>query len=370
MKTVRIKRHERGLWFKHGDFAGLLAPGKHRFWRPWKHRVEVVSTLTDSFENPLLDVLVRDASVCDQLELVDLAQTQRALVWKDGRLHAILGPGRKAYWNSGGRFEVELFDTGSLRFTHRHLDAVIAFPGAAAFLEWVEVDPHSEVLLLLNGELSGRLPTGKHAFWKGAAKVRILPVDRREQTAEVAGQEIMTADKVTLRVNLSATYRVVDALKAVTVVSDHAQALYREAQLALRAAVGTRTLDALLADKESVGGEVKHALTARAAEFGVEVRSVGLKDIVLPGDMKAILNQVIEAQKRAEADLIKRREETASARSQANTAKLLAENPVLARLKELELLKEALAGSKTTFVFGAGDIAEQVRGLVSRPDTE
>jgi regulator of protease activity HflC (stomatin/prohibitin superfamily) len=110
---------------------------------------------------------------------------------------------------------------------------------------------------------------------------------------------------------------------------------------------------------------VREAITARASEFGIAVRSVGLKDIVLPGDMKAILNQVIEAEKRAQAESIKRREETASARSQANTAKLLAESPGLARLKELEALQEILKGTKATFVLGPGDLYQQVRSLVA-----
>jgi regulator of protease activity HflC (stomatin/prohibitin superfamily) len=165
-------------------------------------------------------------------------------------------------------------------------------------------------------------------------------------------------------------YQVSDAVKAVTTVADYAQALYREAQLALRAAVGTRLLDALLADKESVGGEVKNAIAARAAEFGVIVRSVGLKDIILPGDMKTILNQVIEAEKSAQANLIKRREETAAARSQANTAKLLAENPVLARMKELEVLKDVLEGAKLTFVLGERDLVGQIRRLTAEGDKE
>src|SRR5262249_13412939 len=78
-------------------------------------------------------------------------------------------------------------------------------------------------------------------------------------------------------------------------------------------------------------------------------------------------NQVIEAEKRAQAELIKRREETAAARSQANTARLLAENPVLARVRELELLRDVLAGTKATFVFGSGDLADQVRSLVTTP---
>jgi regulator of protease activity HflC (stomatin/prohibitin superfamily) len=98
----------------------------------------------------------------------------------------------------------------------------------------------------------------------------------------------------------------------------------------------------------------------------VAVRNVGLRDIILPGDMKLLLNQVIAAQKEAEANLIRRREETAAARSQANTAKLLAENPQLARLKELEMLKEVLAGTSATFVFGEGDLSTQVRSLVAQ----
>jgi regulator of protease activity HflC (stomatin/prohibitin superfamily) len=180
----------------------------------------------------------------------------------------------------------------------------------------------------------------------------------------------MTQDKVTLRVNLVVTYRVTDPVAAVTVVSDPSQALYREAQLVLRAAVGGRAIDALLADKESVGAEVAKSLSARAAEFGVAVRAVGLRDIVLPGDMKEILNRVITAQKEAEANLVKRREETAAARSQANTARLLAQNPVLARIKELELLQEVLAGTKATFVLGRGELAGQIRGLLGAESFE
>ena len=92
----------------------------------------------------------------------------------------------------------------------------------------------------------------------------------------------------------------------------------------------------------------------------------GLRDIILPGDMKTILNEVIMAQKQAEANLIRRREETAAARSQANTAKLLAENPALARMKELEALQEILKGTTATFVLGSGDLAEQVSGLIRK----
>lgn len=113
-----------------------------------------------------------------------------------------------------------------------------------------------------------------------------------------------------------------------------------------------------------MAGDVLNVVQRRAAQFGVAVRGIGIRDVIVPGDMKTILNQVIKAEKRAEANLIKRRAETAAARSQANTARILAENPLLQRMKELEL-QEILAGTKATFVLGQGDLAEQVRGLVT-----
>jgi regulator of protease activity HflC (stomatin/prohibitin superfamily) len=366
---VRIRKHQVGLWFRHGDFKQALLPGVH--WtlgslvRPLRDHVQVVSVLGTKFEHPLLDVMVGEPQLREQLVLVELGADERALVWKDGRLGWILGPGRHAFWKRPFRIEVEKFDVAALTFAHPKLEVVLAHPDGARHLDGVRVGAHERVLLFREGELIDQLDPGLHVFWKDAGQVSWKSLDLREQVADVAGQEIMTADKVTLRVHLVATYQVTDPVKAVTVVSDHAQTLYRQAQLALREAVGARPLDRLLADKDAVGAEVRQALAARAAEFGVTVRGIGLRDIILPGDMKSILNQVIEAQKQAEANLIRRREETAAARSQANTAKLLAANPALARMKELEALQEILRGAKTTFVLGRGELADQIGRLAA-----
>jgi regulator of protease activity HflC (stomatin/prohibitin superfamily) len=365
-KKIRIRKHERGLLFRDGDFIKPLAPGVYRIWFWSRDAIEIADTLKVWFQHALLEVLITDPTLREQLVVIDLVDSERALIWKDGRLLNILGPGRYAHWKTESAvLNVETFDISSFRFAHARLQQVLTCADALRFLEGVQVSDNEDVLLFRDGVLIDRLAAGLHVFWKGTGKVTWKTVDRREQVADVAGQEIITSDKVTLRVNLLVTYRVNDAVRALSTVADATQALYREAQLALRAAVGTRTLDALLADKESVGGEVRDTLSKRTSEFGVLVLGVGLRDIVLPGDMKTLLNQVIAAQKEAEANLIKRREETAAARSQANTAKLLAESPQLSRLKELEMLKEVLSGSKATFVFGGGDLAEQVRGLVS-----
>src|SRR5215218_7078094 len=286
LKT-HIRKHEIGLLFHRGDFVRTLAPGTHYapLWDT-KRKIEVVDMLKTCFDHPLIDVLVRDARLADMLLLVDLSDTQRALIWKDGRLLQIVGTGRHAFWRTQADVAAEVFDVTSFRFDHPKRQTILAQPDAAKWFDGVLVGADEDVLLYRDGVLIDRLGAGLHVFWKGTGKVTWKTVDRREQVADVAGQEIMTSDKVTLRVNLLVTYQVADAQRAVTASADHAQALYREAQLALRAAVGGRALDALLADKESVGTEVNTALAARAKALGVEVRGVGLRDIILPGDMK------------------------------------------------------------------------------------
>ena len=127
----------------------------------------------------------------------------------------------------------------------------------------MRVEAHEQVLLFRDGKLVEILQPGIHVYWNQAGKVTWKSVDLREQLADVAGQEIMTNDKVTLRVNLLVAYRVSDAVKAATTVNDYQQTLYREAQLALRAAVGTRNLDTLLGDKEVVGGQVRENMITR-----------------------------------------------------------------------------------------------------------
>ncbi len=367
----RIRKHERGLLFRRGDFARVLLPGKHRFisrvWAWRRDRVEVMSMLTPRFRHALLDSLVKEADLRAELDVIDLADSERAIVWRAGRVIEVLGPGLHAFWRDPAQ-RVERFEASHEPFDHERIEAIMRHASAADKLQVIDVEPHGVALLIVNGKLERQLNAGRYLFWKGAGNIRVRVVDLRERTHDIAGQEILTSDKVTLRLNLVVAYRVVDVLRAVETTLDFEQALYREAQLALRAAIGTRTLDALLADKEGVGGEIRNGLRERAEAFGVEVRSVGLRDIILPGEMKTILNQVIEAEKRAQAELIRRREETASARSQANTAKLLEQNPALARLRELELLGEILRGAKASFVLGKGDLAEQMRSLVTRED--
>jgi len=166
---------------------------------------------------------------------------------------------------------------------------------------------------------------------------------------------MLTRDKVSLRVNLAASWRVTDAVALRTRVAKFDEFLYRELQFGLRKVVAARTLDELLGDKASLDGDILAGVRGRVGEFGIELLGVGVKDVILPGEMKEILNSVVQAEKAAQANVIRRREESNAMRSALNTAKLIEESPTLMRLKELEVLEKVTEKIDKLTVFGGLD---------------
>jgi len=362
---VKVGAHERGLVWKDGACTRVLAPGVHWMWDPLARvRIDLVSVREAWLIHPDLDVIVKAGVLGREATVVDLKEHERAIVWIDGRLAAILKPGVFALWNVFRDVRVVVKDAREVRLLDEDVVRISALPAAAALLEVVTVEPGHVGLFVKDGRHEATLPAGVHALWKGVAKARIDVVDLREQVVDVSGQEIMTADKVTLRLNAVVTFKVVDPVKAVTVVDDHRQALYREAQLAVRAAISARELDNLLADKDGIARELNATLRTRVEPFGIEVVSLGLRDVILPGEMKDLMNKVVEAKKAAEAHLITRREETAAMRNHANTAKILESNPTLMRLRELEVLERVATKAQLSVVLGEGGLADRVLKLV------
>jgi regulator of protease activity HflC (stomatin/prohibitin superfamily) len=361
----RVRSYEMGLQFRDGEFQGLLGEGTHWVFDPLgRVVVEIVSRRVPRLVHEKLDLIVASGALKGLAAEIDLDDDRRGLVWIDGRFLGVLPPGLYAYWTGPRDVRVEVVDARRPRFEHDQMKLIVRSPSVGQMLDVCTVGRGCEGVLFLDGRYAETLPPGQYAFWKGVAEARLVEVDLREATLDVGGQEIMTADKVTLRLNAVVAYRVADARKAVCAVDDAKQALYREAQLALRAVVGARDLDALLSDKDVLARDVEEMLRRRAGELGLEVLSAGVRDVILPGDMKELMNKVIEARKAAEANLVTRREETAALRSQANTAKLLAESPVLMRLRELEVLEKVAGGGKLSIVLGEKGLADRVVNLL------
>ena len=308
IKHVKIRSYEMGLYFRRGEFNGLLRPGSHLLFDPLLQvDVEVVSRRAPWLVHAKIDVIVKSGALAGQGEVIDLKDHERALVWIDGRFSHIVSPGLYAYWSGHKQVKVEVVDARSVRFEHGDLKLIARSPLADRMLDVCAIERNQVGVLFQDGRYVETLSPGLYAFWRGSADAKVVEIDTRESLIEVGGQEIMTADKVTLRLNAMVGYRVVAARRAVTASDDAKQALYREAQLALRAVVGVRDLDSFLGDKDVIAREVEEQIVGRAGELGLEVVSVGVRDVILPGDMKDLMNRVTVQKMAAEAKLSDRR---------------------------------------------------------------
>ena len=365
LKRYKIRTYEMGLLFRDGEFRGLIEAGTHWFFDPLcKVRVDVVSQRDPWLTHDKLDLIVKSGALKDCAVVLDLKDNERALVWIENRFSQMLPAGLYAYWTGQKDVRVEVIDARSVRFEHDDLKVIARSPMAARVLDVCTVNRDRVGVLFIDGRYIDTLAPGLYAFWKGQSEAKVVEVDMREMMVDVGGQDIMTADKVTLRLNAVVTYKIVDARKAVSQTDDVRQALYRETQLVLRAAVGARELDVFLTDKDVVAKDIEENVRRRAGELGLEIASVGIRDVILPGEMKDLMNKVTEAKKAAEANLIARREETAATRSQVNTAKLLEGNQTLMRLRELDVLEKVAGTGKLNVVLGEKGLADRIVNLL------
>ena len=370
-KKITIRKGQLGLLAKNGDYYQVLEAGEHRL--PWFNTPEVLVVNLDGSEVPeaLANYLRRFQPdwVTRYALAVDLNESEAGALYMNEVLQEILPPStRRLYWRADDALKLVRMDTRQVQVPAEVMNAVLqprrsgAVKGRDAILT-VQVPAWHAGVLKIDGETQALLPPGLTAYWKVNHLVDAEVVDTRLQVLEVGGQEILTKDKVNLRLNLAANWRYSDVLQAFAQLTKPLDHLYRELQFALREAVGTRTLDELLEDKQVIDDVVSAQVKDRMAPYGIDVASLGVKDIVLPGDMKTILSRLVEAEKSAQANVIRRREETPATRSLLNTAKVMENNPVALRLKELETLERVAERIDKISVFGGLD--QVLHGLVN-----
>ena len=341
--TVVVKDDERAFLARDGRFERLLGPGRFVSFE-YRRRLtaEVVKVVRAEIaaDKALLFAKTHPQVAAEHFEIVRTGANEVAIVSFDGEAKHLVNPNAtRAFWKTITKVDVDRIDAGTdLRVAKKHLDK-LDLTRMPLVVHGV-VEAHEVGLLFVDGQLTERLPPGRHAFWAVGRTVKIQKVDTRPTPLEVTAQEILTKDRVGIRVTLTAFTKVVDAEKAVLAAGDVSNTLYRLVQFAIREAVATRTLDEILAARDTIDREVRAFVTERAANLGVEIGEIGVKDVILPGDVRDLLNKVVEAERTAKANLIRRQEETAATRSLLNTARLMEDNPLLLRLKELEALEK------------------------------
>jgi hypothetical protein len=361
MKRATISPHSAGLVFKDGDFVRALPVGKH--WLKFGETLRVYD-LTKEFVPPCnLAILAADEGFRALADIVEVRDNELVLQYRHSNFHQVLLPGQYAIWKSVIPYSHVTVNLDDFEIAESIDRKLLQRRELLNFIRVYVVESYETGLLFVDGKLTKQIGPGVYYFWKNEKAISMLKTDLRQQSMEISGQEILTKDKASIRVNFFAQYKVVDVEKALVQTKDLAKQLYIVFQLALREYVGTLTLDELLANKESVQPHILKEVAGKAAEMGAEVADCGIRDIILPGDVKEIMNQVLVAEKKAQANIITRREETASTRSLLNTAKLMEENEMLFKLKEMEYVEKIAEKISSISLSGGTQVVDQLRQI-------
>jgi regulator of protease activity HflC (stomatin/prohibitin superfamily) len=362
MKNIHVNAYEVALVFKKGVYQRMLKEGNYWF---WKNETVNKYNITQPFVAPVeLNILLQDAVLADALHVVDVKDNEIVLHYENGLLKQVLTVGRYTFWKSVIQRDFVRADIGKVEITENIDRTTLQNRLVAPYVRCFTVESHEQGVLYIDGKFVQTLDAGVYNWWKNGVAIQVNKLDMRQQQAEINGQEILTKDKAALRINAWAQYKVKDIEKAVLQNKDYSHQLYVVFQLALREYVGGLPFDELLEKKGSITTFILEAVKENAEALGVEVNGFGIRDIILPGDMKEIMNQVLIAEKKAQANIIMRREETASTRSLLNTAKLMEENAMLWKLKEMEYVEKIADKISNISVNGNGVLIDQLKQIL------
>ncbi|MDP4261629.1 MAG: slipin family protein [Bacteroidota bacterium] len=367
MKRVKVNAYQVGLVFKNGVYQRMLTAGSYWFWG--NEVVQLYDITKPFYASVELNFLLQDKALADILHVVEVKDNEIVLQYENDLLKQVLTTGRYAYWKSVVRYEFVRADTSKINIGENIEAAVLQNRLVASYVRSYTVESFEKGLLFVDGKYVQPLESGVYYWWKNSTVIHVGKVDTRQQQLEVNGQEILTKDRAALRINARAQYKVADIEKALLDNKEYDKQLYVVFQLALREYIAGFSFDELLEKKESIAPFILQSVKQNAEALGVEVKDFGIRDIILPGDVKEIMNQVLIAEKKAQANIIMRREETASTRSLLNTAKLMEENAMLWKLKEMEYVEKIADKISSISVSGNGTLIEQLKQILVSPPT-
>lgn len=363
MKII-IKDNQAGFVLKNGIFETMLTAGVYHYSRLLGYRV-ITTEMSGEMELKEIpySILEKDANFRNATVRMEVPDGYLGFLYINGMLHSVLPRKEMVFWNVFDRYEMELVSMESEEIapevTKQMLERI-----PAKYYKTVSVADGEIGLLYYDNVLQKQLPKGIYSFWNYRSNVTIKVFDMRQKALDIVGQEILTKDKIGIRMNVSCLYRIRDIENFAEKISDLKGQLYTYVQLVIREMTGNYKLDEILEMKDAISKEVFARLQEQEEQFCVEFLSAGIKDIILPGEIQEIMNSVLVAEKTAQANVIARREEVASTRSLLNTAKLMDENKTLYRLKELEYLEKICDRVGEISVNGNGGLVEQLGKLV------
>ncbi len=362
MKVI-IKEQECGYLMKNGRFQKLLPAGKYTYFKKLGYEVLTVPMTGEVKTSGIpIEVLMKCPDFASRVAKAKLPDTSIALRFVNGAYCEVLTKAETYFWNVFESNEFQVIDI-TKPYMEGTLPRMYMDLMPAKYYKKITIKDGELGLLYFDQRLEKRLEAGSYYFWNYGAEVTCKIFNMKLQQLEISGQEVLTADKVGIRLNVICNYRITEPEELVKKVEGVSSQLYTCAQLVIREYVGRYRLDELLAQKEEIGRYILEKMREQQKELCVEVISGGIKDIILPGEIRSIMNTVLVAEKKAQANVIMRREEVASTRSLLNTAKLMDENKTLFKLKEMEYLERICDKVGSISLNGGKNVLEQLAEL-------
>ncbi len=364
MKRVKIKEGNVGVVSKNGKFVALVKAGSH--WIKSSQTIQAYDLQGLFFLSKEHRIFMENDLFKAALNSLRIKDNELALGYEDGIFSSLVTAGNYFFWKENTQSEFKIMDLAGLEIDESIDASILTRPEMLKHVRVFKVESFEKAALFVNGHFERLLNGGTYKFWQNDQTIEMLKADTRLQTLEVLGQEILTNDKAALRINFNVKYQVVNFEKALVENKEFTKQLYILIQMAIRDYVGALSLDELMENKNKISEFILNSAAEKANALGVKILDSGIKDIILPGDMKEILNRVLIAQKQAQANVIGRREETAATRSLINTAKLMEDSPMLFKLKEMEYVERIAEKIGEISLSGNGKMMEQLKEIFTK----
>ncbi len=360
MKKIIILEGQKGFLFKNGKFIKMVEPGKYSLWGGKKILLSNVNDGHVRVDNLEVSLFEKDPAFSSNVTKCVVENNTMMIHFVDGIFQSIYGAGKYYFWNIQREHTFIPMDLSKPEIEENIPASLLTHPLFMPYVKRIDVNEKQMGILYFNHQFVRTLTPGTYFFKNGSVDVKVDLVDTCLVTQDIVGQEILTNDKVSLRINCVCSYRITNYVKVKTEIEDYKNELYIAVQLALRDYVGEKSLDEILASKKEMSTFLLNALKEKGKSLYLEIEEASIKDLILPGEIRDIMNTVLIAEKRAQANVITRREEVASTRSLLNTARLMDENATLYRLKELEYIERICEKIGSISFNGNGDLLSQL----------
>ena len=363
MKKIKIHNQEIGLEINQNTVENIYKNGS--YWIFFTKKIEIFK-INELIDPKFYDLFIYNDFLNDLIDTIEVKHNEVLIVYKNNQYYKCFYNTNVLMWKDAKQLEAikyDLSDSAQLEnLSNQEIDQL----KKVGAVKTISITPFNEALLFKNNQLDQILTAGEYHFYNNDTKIEVITYDKRPQTIEILGQEILTKDKAQIRINFMVNFKIIDLLNAYQSNKDFEKMIYQMIQLGLREFIGNLTLDELMIDKNSVTNYIIDKYQTKLESFGLQLIDSGMKDIILPGEIREIMNRVLIAEKNAQANSIMRREETASTRSLLNTAKLMEENETLWRLKEMEYVEKIADKVGKISISGGSNVLNELKTMFTK----